>query len=411
MKYDSSSEQWLLSFLHREVGFENYQGVLERGLQRLKGTFADFINWAREVKVITIAGTNGKGETALYCGDLLQKMRISYALWQSPHVLSITERVIINGAALSYQQWKEGIVKQKKQLDHTPLSYYEFLFYFFLSEAQKAKVDVLVLEVGLGGRLDAVNLLDADVSAITSIGRDHQEFLGQTYREILAEKIAITRTHHFLFTFWQLDYLKELTKKWQDKISFYWENLDEDAASYQQRNWLLARAIVGKLYPQVDQLEFAPRIQRGRAEQMHFAGHRWVFVGAHNLQGLQQLFCGHMINKISCDSMLISFSRRSSKDVLHMLKLIRNYLKRKKSFHCSLVGFDHWKSFPLDELKLLYSEVSDQQWSFFESYKDYLSSKRGSSSESILVCGSYYFIGQMQSYFYESVGDDFKGTV
>ena len=155
-------------------------------------------------KLCIVAGTNGKGETVAALTQTLQSQGISVASWSSPHLQTVRERVLLNGEMFSEKLWLEQIEQLKGDVDK--LSYYEFLFILFwrLIESSDSWPEVIILEVGLGGRLDAVNYFDADLVLIPSISRDHQEYLGQSYREILAEKLAVTRQSSHLITAFQV---------------------------------------------------------------------------------------------------------------------------------------------------------------------------------------------------------------
>ena len=136
----------------------------------------------------------------------------------------------------SYQEVKEN---------NFTLSYYEFLFHVFLSLCVFKKVDVLILEVGLGGRLDAVNYLDPSLTAITSISRDHQEFLGNSFNLILREKLGIARPGIPLVTAFELKYLRGLATTYcrQNLIPYIdmrHKELIPKNANYSDQNRLMA---------------------------------------------------------------------------------------------------------------------------------------------------------------------------
>ncbi|HET6563963.1 MAG TPA: bifunctional tetrahydrofolate synthase/dihydrofolate synthase [Xanthomonadales bacterium] len=144
-------------------------------------------------RVFTIAGTNGKGSTVAYIDAMLVAMGFLSATYTSPHVFRYNERVRIAGLEASDEElvWAFDAVEQARGV--VGLSYFEHgtLAAFLLM--QRAKLDFAVLEVGLGGRLDAVNLVDADCAVITPIGLDHQDYLGPDRESIGREKAGILR--------------------------------------------------------------------------------------------------------------------------------------------------------------------------------------------------------------------------
>tara|TARA_B100001059_G_C17800799_1_gene566049 strand:- start:421 stop:1716 length:1296 start_codon:yes stop_codon:yes gene_type:complete len=144
-------------------------------------------------KIITVAGTNGKGSTVSFLESILCKNNINVGTFTSPHILKYNERIRINGKEIDDESLLNVFELIDQKRGNTTLTYFEFAtlsaFYLF----SKADLDVVVLEVGLGGRLDATNIIDSDVSIITSIGIDHTEFLGDTIDSIALEKAGVMR--------------------------------------------------------------------------------------------------------------------------------------------------------------------------------------------------------------------------
>ena len=144
-------------------------------------------------KIITVAGTNGKGSTVSFLESILCKNNINVGTFTSPHILKYNERIKINGKDIDDESLLNVFELIDQKRGNTTLTYFEFAtlsaFYLF----SKADLDVVVLEVGLGGRLDATNIIDSDISIITSIGIDHTEFLGDTIDSIALEKAGVMR--------------------------------------------------------------------------------------------------------------------------------------------------------------------------------------------------------------------------
>ena len=144
-------------------------------------------------KIITVAGTNGKGSTVSFLESVLSKKNYRVGTFTSPHILRYNERIKINGREIDDESLLDTFEMINEKRENTTLTYFEFAtlsaFYLF----SKSDLDVAVLEVGLGGRLDATNIVDSDVSIITSIGIDHTEFLGNTIDSIALEKAGVMR--------------------------------------------------------------------------------------------------------------------------------------------------------------------------------------------------------------------------
>lgn len=143
--------------------------------------------------VFTVTGTNGKGSTCAALDCLLRRSGLRTGVYTSPHLLSYNERVSIDGQLVSDQQLCEAFAAIDLARAEISLTYFEFGTLAALYLFQLAGLDAWVLEVGLGGRLDAVNIIDPDVAVVTSIGLDHQEYLGNTRDAVGFEKAGILR--------------------------------------------------------------------------------------------------------------------------------------------------------------------------------------------------------------------------
>ena len=143
--------------------------------------------------VISVAGTNGKGSTVAFAESILLQANISVGCYTSPHLYKYNERIRINQQPVSDQVLCEAFEVIDQARDNVPLTYFEFGTLAALVVFKRFNVDIAVLEVGLGGRLDAVNVIDADVAVITSIGIDHIDWLGDDVELIGREKAGIMR--------------------------------------------------------------------------------------------------------------------------------------------------------------------------------------------------------------------------
>lgn len=144
-------------------------------------------------RLITVAGTNGKGSTVYLLTNLLIDAGYQVGSYYSPHLFSFNERMQINGEAIDEQQLVRHLSNSSECLYEFNLTYFEFVTLVALTYFAESDLDYLVLEVGLGGRLDAVNVLDPDLAIISNIELDHTEWLGETREAIGAEKAGIMR--------------------------------------------------------------------------------------------------------------------------------------------------------------------------------------------------------------------------
>ena len=147
----------------------------------------------QQFKSIHVGGTNGKGSTSHMLASILQEAGYKVGLYTSPHLKDFRERIKINGQVVS-KQFVIGFIKRNKTfLESNNLSFFEMTVGMAFDYFAKQKVDVAIIEVGLGGRLDSTNIITPELSVITNIGFDHVQFLGDTLEKIAGEKAGIIK--------------------------------------------------------------------------------------------------------------------------------------------------------------------------------------------------------------------------
>jgi dihydrofolate synthase/folylpolyglutamate synthase len=147
----------------------------------------------KKFKSIHVGGTNGKGSTSHMLASILQEAGYKVGLYTSPHLKNFTERIRINGKEIPKRKVSLFINKNKDFLEHQKLSFFEMTVGLAFDYFANEKVDIAIVEVGLGGRLDSTNIIRPEVSVITNIGLDHTQFLGETLPEIAFEKAGIIK--------------------------------------------------------------------------------------------------------------------------------------------------------------------------------------------------------------------------
>jgi dihydrofolate synthase/folylpolyglutamate synthase len=162
------------------------------GLERVESV-ASRLNVKPVCPVITVAGTNGKGSTCALLEQMLLADGYRVAMYTSPHLLRYNERVRIDGVEASDAALRDAFAAVEAVRAGTPLTYFEFGTLGALWLFARQKLDALILEVGLGGRLDAVNVVDPDVAVVTTVAIDHVDYLGATREDIGHEKAGIFR--------------------------------------------------------------------------------------------------------------------------------------------------------------------------------------------------------------------------
>ena len=170
-----------------------HPSAIDMGLERSQAVATRLGLGRPAPRVVTVTGTNGKGSTCAFVASLLRAQGLKVGVYSSPHLLRYNERVQIEGVEASDQALCEAFEAIEAGRGETSLTYFEMgtLAAFWLF--QRSGLDAVVLEVGLGGRLDAVNLVDADLALVTSIGIDHADWLGDSRESVAFEKAGIFR--------------------------------------------------------------------------------------------------------------------------------------------------------------------------------------------------------------------------
>ncbi len=168
---------------------------IKLGLETMRTLLAEIGRPERRLRVLHIGGTNGKGSTAAMAAAMLQAARLRVGLYTSPHLVEFRERIRINGDMISEKEVADlaGRVKRATPAGLSPTFFETTTAMAFLYFAE-SRVDFAVLEVGLGGRFDATNVVEPAASAITTIALDHQEYLGRTEEAIAFEKAGIIKS-------------------------------------------------------------------------------------------------------------------------------------------------------------------------------------------------------------------------
>ena len=184
-------ENWILS---RVPIFQNKgKDAYNPGLKNVS-KFINELNLPKnQLKYIHVGGTNGKGSTCSYISSILQEAGYKVGTFSSPHFYDYRERIKINNAKIEKSFIVDFIAKNKDIIETLGLSFFELSFGLCLSYFNQKKIDYAVIEVGLGGRLDATNIINPLVSVITNISYDHMDILGDSLEMIAKEKAGIIK--------------------------------------------------------------------------------------------------------------------------------------------------------------------------------------------------------------------------
>ena len=185
------TENWILN----RLPFYQFQGskAYKPGLDKIK-TFVDHLNLnIQDVKLIHVGGTNGKGSTCAYLSSIIQESGYKVGTFTSPHFFDYRERIKVNNNKIEKGFIKEFIISNREIIEKLQLTFFELTFGMSLQYYIVKNVDYAIIEVGLGGRFDATNIINPILSVITNISYDHTEILGNTLEKIAFEKAGIIK--------------------------------------------------------------------------------------------------------------------------------------------------------------------------------------------------------------------------
>ena len=169
-------------------------------------------NPQKKIKTIHIAGTNGKGSTAHMLASILQEAGYKTGLYTSPHLKDFRERIKINGKTIDKKYIINFIKENQLEFEKINMSFFEFTVAMAFNYFTESKVDIAIIETGLGGRLDSTNIINPELSIITNIGLDHTNLLGNTIEKIALEKAGIIKKNTPIIIGRKQDKTKEIFK-------------------------------------------------------------------------------------------------------------------------------------------------------------------------------------------------------
>ena len=190
LKYNSIIE-WMFERLPMYQNSGNFKYKVD--LDNIKNLSNHLGNPHHHFKTIHIAGTNGKGSTSHILSSILQESGYKVGLYTSPHLKDFRERVKINGSNIPEADIVEFVSSNKQYFEDNNLSFFEMTVGLAFDYFKNQKVDIAIIEVGMGGRLDSTNIISPELSIITNIGLDHTKFLGTTLKDIAFEKAGIIK--------------------------------------------------------------------------------------------------------------------------------------------------------------------------------------------------------------------------
>ena len=393
------------------------------GLDNIKGFAAHIGNPQRNLKTIHIAGSNGKGSTASFITSILIECGYKVGLYTSPHFVKFNERITINGVQIEDEYIANFIAKHWEFIIKNELTFFEvttaLAFEYFASQ----KVDYAIIETGLGGRLDATNVLNPLAVVITSISLEHTNVLGNEISGIAKEKAAIIKRGSKVFTGLlnpdadavvekkckdekcELYRLDEYINEKDERLELYTEEIELDEwnvplkGKYQVHNAALAALVVAKTFLLDNNLKILHGISNviknthieGRYEFFH-RNPDVIFDSAHNIDGIREFLSEFNRDSEKYLKKHLLFGVMKDKAVEQML------LELNKSFEeIHLTHIENERSATIYELKKICNNINIdaiEEPVGIDLINRFL---KGEKKNCLVVLGSMYLLGDVKS--------------
>lgn len=420
-----------LEWIHSRLKFN-----IRPGLTRIEALLKLLGNPEKELSMLHIAGTNGKGSTVAFTRGILEQLGLTVATFTSPFIETFGERMAINGHPIPdeklikyVEQLKPLVEEMDKDERLAGITEFEIItalaFRYFADE----HVDVALIEVGLGGLLDSTNVIQPVATAITTIGMDHMDILGDTLEKIAAQKAGIIKPDTPLVTGKIADealaVIAEIAqtnqaKHYQYSIDYQVEILENERFNYKDDEihlLNLEKSLLG--LHQIDNaalavkltMVYAHKVGLSPSEEAIREGLRRTFWparmeevsqapltlldGAHNVHAMQRLL-ENLKNEFSGRKITILFSALVTKDITEMIKMLQTVDNSK----LILTTFDYPKALKLEDFAYLEKEnvrLAEDWKSTYAALKENLH-----KDDVLLMTGSLYFMSQIRAYILES---------
>ena len=419
-----------LEWIHSRLKFN-----IRPGLTRIEALLELLGNPEKELSMLHIAGTNGKGSTVAFTRGILEQLGLNVATFTSPFISSFGERMSINGHPIPdeklimyVEQLKPLVEAMDKKEKLAGITEFEIItalaFRYFADE----KVDVALIEVGLGGLLDSTNVIQPVATAITTIGMDHMDILGDTIEKIAAQKAGIIKPHTPLVTgkiaAEALAVIAQTAQKnqaqhYQYGIDYQLDILENERFNYKDDEihlLNLEKSLLG--LHQIDNAALAVKLTMIYAHEVGLSlseeaireGLRKTFWparmeeisqepltildGAHNVHAIQRLL-ENLKNEFSGRKITILFSALITKDITEMIKMLQTVDNSK----LILTTFDYPKALKLED----FAHLEKENVMLAEDWKSTYTALKANLKEEdvLLMTGSLYFMSQIRAYILE----------
>jgi len=400
---------------------------IKLGLDNIRAFLDHIGNPEKSLKAFHIAGSNGKGSTSAFIASILMEAGYKVGLYTSPHFVRFNERIIINGKYIEDEFIADFINKHNEYIDNHKLTFFEVTTAMAFEYFKKNKVDFAVIETGLGGRLDATNVLNPLACVITSISLEHTNILGDKISQIAFEKGEIIKPNCKVFIgklsddaeiviekkcnevkaklFKLEDYLIEK----HGVVELYTEEIElQDweiplKGKYQRYNASLAVLAVTKtldidspktVYDGIKNVVKNTLIQ-GRYEYIRMQPFI-LLDSAHNPEGLKVFLDEFLQEKNKYSEVFILFSALKDKDIDSMIKLLKNNFDK---YFITEINYERAEK--LEELEKRFNKFNIKAEAVTDKRKFIMDFLKGDKNRCLVVTGSMYLLGEIKSLFEE----------
>ena len=360
---------------------------IDLGLNRIAEALNLLGNPQNSLKCIHVAGTNGKGSVCAIIESVLREAGYKTGLYTSPHIWDYTERIKVNGINISKTKFAE-YVNKISNID-IPLTEFEILTILAFLYFKENNVDIVILETGLGGRLDATNIIDKNLcSVITHIDLDHTDILGNTKEKIALEKAGIIKQNCPVITEELYESIKNKAKEKNSTIISPYAPEEKYINSlslkgeHQKKNLTLALTAIKYLFKGIDENTIINGLKKvNHPCRFEFIESKNLIIDAsHNPNGIETLR-NNLDKFFPNQKRRFVFGALNTKNYKQMEKILF-----KEDDEIYLYGFDYPKACSYKELSLACPFPS----------KKYTANVKFSKEKLNIICGSFYMIGQMK---------------
>lgn len=403
--------------------FSMHQFDIKLGLDRIKKLLELIGNPHSNLKYIHIAGSNGKGSTASFITSILMEAGYKVGLYTSPHFVRFNERIRINGIEIDDNYIAAFIQSIEHIIEHEKPTFFEITTALAFKYFSENNPDYVVLETGLGGRLDATNVINPLASVITSISLEHTNILGETLEKIAFEKAGIIKTGKPVFAgalpheamrviknhsekvnapFFAFNQFTE-SSEWSVTVSLVKKNIHIYKTGLTGTHQLHNSALAVKVLYELLNISDISIINRGLMNVKMNTGiqgryeivnkrPRVIFDAAHNPEGITSFINEFSKEYQKYNNRILIFGAMKDKDLVAMLNQLKPYFN---TFYAVQPGYD--RAATIEELV----EIGERNGIYMTQLKDYSplieNFIKGETGDCLVVLGSIYLLGEIKS--------------